>query len=206
MSVDAKALAISFSKPLDYVEKCLKFHRITSLPRFRTPDDGLANFYSDMTAHFSTEPSRTKQEFTAECDINVIMKRFIASGFDPSTLPLTSRKAMYGDFTSLPESYHAALNYVKSTESMFLELPADLRSRFDNDPQKFIDFVEDPANEAELVALGLAVASSSSDGPRSPDSAVGTLDDSSLEGSIPSKGKSSPKAPKNAPVEHSGAD
>lgn len=157
VSVDFVAhLAQAFNKPTHFVEAALKLHNITSLPKFRTPDDGLADFYSLMTSHYDESPSRTKQEFTAECDINVIMKRFIASDFDPTSLPLTSRKGMYGDFTNMPDSYHAALNYVRDTEASFLGLPADLRARFDNDPQVFLDFVSDAANVPELIKLGLA--------------------------------------------------
>jgi len=197
MSVDVEFLARAFDKPVEYVKRCVKFHGITSLPKLRTPDDGLGAFYSDMTAHFSDEPSRTKQEFTAECDINNIMARFAASNYDPSTLPMTSRKPMYGDFTGAPESYHAALNYVRDTERAFMELPAEFRAKLENDPQKFLDYIQDPANYDELVDLGFLLPSSSDD-PRSPNSAVGASDDIPQGGSIPPKGKSSSKAPKNA--------
>lgn len=168
------AIAYAFDKPYVFTEKCLKAHGVKlPLPRFRTPEDGLGPFYSDMTSLYNPgvkyidasgevkygPPSRTKQEFTAECDINNIMKRFIDSDFDVSSLPMTRRQAKYGDFTGLPESYHAAVNYVKGAQDAFMTLPADIRARFDNDPQKFLNFLDNPKadkrNYAELVEMGI---------------------------------------------------
>lgn len=156
--LDFDAIAEAFSKPVIYVEKCAKFHNVTSLPKVRFAGDGYDAFFSDLTALYSEEPSRTKQEFTAECDINNIMARFLATGGDMSALPLTTRKPIYGDLTTMPDSYHAALNYVKDTEHSFMQLDASLRARFDNNPQLFLDFVLNPDNSSELVKLGLATA------------------------------------------------
>ena len=156
------AIAYAFNKPYLFTERCLKAHDVKlPLPKFRTPDDGLGPFYSDMTSHFDLTPSRTKQEFTAECDINNIMKRYRDSDFDISTLPLTSRQAKYGDFTGLPESYHAAVNFVKGAQAQFMTLDADIRALFENDPQKFLNYLDDPTNKdhkkihAELVERGI---------------------------------------------------
>nr|QJB20916.1 MAG: internal scaffolding protein [Microvirus sp.] len=189
-------LAEVFDKPLHFVKKCVELHDVSlPLPRFRHADDGLGPFFSDMSSHYNTEPSMTKQEFTDECDINVIMRRFLASDFDPSVIPLTRSKPMYGDFTSVPESYHAALNYVIDTENMFLTLPAELRYRFDNDPQKFLNFYDDPANAAELVELGLKPRTPESSGPLSQSRAVGT-DDSPAAAAAQESFSSSSKAKK----------
>lgn len=154
-----KHVAAQFNKSLDYTEACIRVHAIKlPLPPVRSPNDGLNGFYSDMTAHFDLSPSLTKQEFVAECDINNILRKYVASGYDPSVLQFTKRQGQYGDFTSMPDSYHAALNYITDTRDMFMTLDAELRARFENDPQKFIDFVSDPANAAELVKLGLATS------------------------------------------------
>lgn len=180
-------LAAQFGKPIEYVKRCCEVHNVTSLPKFRTPDDGLGDFYSDMTAHFDITPSRTKQEFTEECDINTIMARFKASGGDPTVLPLNSRQARYGDFTSMPESYHAALNYVTDTKHEFMKLDAKIRARFDNDPQAFLNFVSDPNNGEELVKLGLASLVPASEEPPTQRSV-------SEEGTTAKGGKPSVKA------------
>lgn len=207
-------LACAYSKSVDYVKSCLKFYglSIESLPAIRVAGDGLDDFYSDMTALVfdpkkegpldadgkPTYPERsmTKQEFTAECDINTIMKRFVASDFDPTSLPISGRKPMYGDFSEAPESYHAAISYIKETERMFLTLSPDIRFRFDNDPQKFLSFVEDPANFDELVSMGLVTHPSIISTPAVSSRAEGGGDD----GSKPKASKSSSKASNNASV------
>lgn len=175
--VDAKTLSIQYDKPLAYVEDCLLRHRVEVLPRFRTSGDGFDPFYSDMTAHYNEEPSMTKQEFTAEVDINNIVKRFINSGGDPTSLPFTDRKAMYGDFTMLPDSYQSALNYVLDTKAEFMKLPADQRAKFDNNPQVFLDYVSDPKNLDALVEMGLAVKTDSN-APSDVDRIVSAIESS----------------------------
>lgn len=162
VDVDVEALAKAYNKPVLYVEKCLDFHGIKELPKFRTPDDGFGGFYSDMSAHFDTTPSMTKQEFAAELDINNIMNRFIASDGDPTVLTVNTRKAKYGDFTQMPDSYHSAMNYVIETKNEFMKLDAELRARFNNDPQLFLNFVADPKNHDELVRLGIVIEPQSS--------------------------------------------
>ena len=164
-------LAFAYDKPYEYAERCLKFHNVKlPLPKFRTPDDGLNDFISDMTAHFDMTPSMTKQEFTDECDINVLMRRFQQTQ-DPSVLKFNTRvpiaantfeyddngnKRPIVDLTNVSASYHEALNYVSDTKSEFMKLNADIRARFKNDPQEFLNFVANPANQEELIRMGLA--------------------------------------------------
>jgi phage internal scaffolding protein len=61
---------------------------------------------------------------------------------------------MYGDFSGLPD-YQGALNMVIAANEMFMALPSDLRTRFSNDPGRFIDFVQSASVE-QLLELGLA--------------------------------------------------
>lgn len=95
--------------------------------------------------------SRTKQSFAAECDINNIMKRFEKDGL---VLHVNKFDGQYGDFTNAPE-YHDAVNKVLAADDMFMSLPASLRTRFENDPGRFLAFVADPANVREMQSLGL---------------------------------------------------
>lgn len=180
---DFQSLATLYDKPLDYVKATCRVHGVdpAKLPAFRFAGDGLGPFYSDLSAFFDISPSMTKQEFAADCDINNIMKRFVASNFDPSVLNLSTRQAQYGDFTSMPDSYHAALNFIKDSDATFMKVDAGIRSRFDNDPQKFFDFVTDPRNSAELIDMGLA----------SP-SPLGSPEDATSSAGLP-KGKVSKK-------------
>lgn len=111
-----------------------------------------------------TGPSLTKQEFKDECDINVIMKRYEKDGF---LAHFNKYQGQYGDFLDAPE-FHEAQNKVLVATEMFMSLPAAIRSRFDNDPGAFLDFVGDPANGKELVELGLARAVDPDPAPPTP--------------------------------------
>ena len=63
----------------------------------------------------------------------------------------------YGDFSDVP-SYQASLHIVAHANEQFAALDAPLRTRFANDPSRFLAFATDPANLDEMVKLGLATA------------------------------------------------
>lgn len=96
------------------------------------------------------QPSLTKQEFAAENDINYIVERARVTG----ELPQKRTEPVYGDFTSVPE-YQEALNIVNEAENAFQSLPSIIRERFQNNPAMMLDFMADPKNRPEAVALGL---------------------------------------------------
>lgn len=99
------------------------------------------------------DPSRTKQEFAEECDINTIVKRFGITG----KLPVGVRMPQYGDFTEIG-SFHEAANAIAAANESFSAMPADVRSRFNNDPAAFVEFCGNEANRDEAIKLGLVVA------------------------------------------------
>lgn len=96
-------------------------------------------------------PSKTKQSFADEADINTVLNKWRRSGI---TTDVNLGTPVYADFSSGLD-YHAAVNAVMRTQQLFDTLPARVRDRVDNDPGKFIEFVEDPNNAQELVDLGL---------------------------------------------------
>lgn len=105
---------------------------------------------------YFNQPSRTKQHFKKECDINEIMRRFKKN----TNIDFLNRfqgylDGRFGDFSEVVD-YQTALNQLRQAEDVFMALPALVRKQFDNDPARFLDFVHDPANEAELVRMGLA--------------------------------------------------
>lgn len=103
-------------------------------------------------ALYGFEPTKTKQSFKQECDINEILKR-AKNGQDISKL-VNNRVARYGDFTNVPD-YRDALDMVNRAEGMFMQLDAKVRERFNNDPGRMISFLQDPANRDEAIKLGL---------------------------------------------------
>jgi len=98
------------------------------------PDDGL-----------------TQQNFQEETDINNIMAKFAKTGL----VDHVNRVAgSYGDFTTV-QDYQLHLDQVMAAQTAFMELPATIRRRFDNDPAHLLAFIQDPKNRDEAVSLGL---------------------------------------------------
>jgi len=99
------------------------------------------------------EPSMTDQSFAEEADINTIVRRFGLTGELPTSVSMPS----FADFERTYD-YHSAMLEIRAAEREFMRLPADLRTRFDNDPGRLVTFLEDPGNRAEAVSLGLVQA------------------------------------------------
>ena len=105
---------------------------------------------SDLSKLVFVRPTRTQQSFRDECDINSILRKFNVTG----QLPVGSVQPQYGDFSGITD-YQSALNAVMAAQDSFLELPAKIRARFDNDPALFVEFASDEANKDEMKAMGL---------------------------------------------------
>lgn len=95
----------------------------------------------------------TQDQFIEDCDVNVIMARYMKTGEMP---PINGRTGVYGDFTELP-SYQEALHTLTKANDMFMDIPAHIRLRFENDPQKLMDYLADSKNDEEAIKLGLKV-------------------------------------------------
>lgn len=94
--------------------------------------------------------SKAQQQFAEECDINTIVKRFGLTG----EMPEDFRAPVSGDFTGIVD-FKTAMDAVASAQSAFMELPAELRAHFKNDPQELVAFVSDGRNRDKAVELGL---------------------------------------------------
>lgn len=103
----------------------------------------------------SKDKPLTQQSAKDECDINVIIDRIKRGADIPSTQPNPPR---YGDFSSVPTDLRECLNVVRQADELFMTLDAKVRRRFDNDPAKMLDFLNDEKNRQEAVDLGLVYA------------------------------------------------
>ena len=119
-------------------------------PFLRTPYNYDLDAASNESGLHCEDATLAQQHFKDECDINNILRQFNITGLLPES-PLSPR---YGDFTGIGD-YHTALNRVIAAEDEFMALPALIRSRFDNDPAKLIDFLENQENKDEAIKLGL---------------------------------------------------
>jgi len=99
--------------------------------------------------HFKGE-SRTKQSFKDECDVNRIVARFQATGQLPN---INEIPPQYLDVTEM--DFQAHQNFIAEAQTMFQELPSAIRTKFENSPAKFLDFVSHEKNRPELAEMGL---------------------------------------------------
>ena len=108
---------------------------------------------SEKTGLDCRDESLTHQEFKEECDINTIIDRF---GIGEN--PVEAQQWVTNvDITNAPDNYMDVMNQLNLARDQFMNLPAKVRSQFDNDPSLFVNFVSDSANAEEMVRLGLAV-------------------------------------------------
>lgn len=89
---------------------------------------------------FDPAEKRTKDSFKDECDINEIMKRYKRNGQLPA---LVAREPRFGDFSNAME-YQDALNVVLTAQRQFDALPAAVRAECFNNPEVFLEKVQDP--------------------------------------------------------------
>lgn len=98
------------------------------------------------------EPSLAKQSFREECDINEIVRRFGVTG----ELPQGVVAPAYAEYDDVWD-FQTAMNAVVHAQESFNAMPAATRDRFQNDPQKFLEFFADERNRAEGEKLGLVM-------------------------------------------------
>ncbi len=103
-----------------------------------------------VQVHFKGK-GRTKQADRDSVDINLIMKKYVRTGLIDH---FSKHGAEYGFASAL--TFHECMNVVSKAETMFEELPAQARARFEGDPAVFLEFVQNPANQAEMFKLGLS--------------------------------------------------
>ena len=105
----------------------------------------------DFKTYFTGE-SLTRQEFKDDCDINRIVDKYTRTGrlpYDADNLGIYVDVSEVGD-------YQSALAFVTNAKESFNKLDVNVRKRFENSPQKLLDFLKDPENTDEAIKLGLA--------------------------------------------------
>ena len=94
---------------------------------------------------FGESDKAAKQSFKTQCDINSIIDKAMRTG----VLSHVNKHAeFYADMTDF--DYEEAQNEIARTNSAFYELPAELRSEFNNNPGAFRTYVSQATPE-EIV-------------------------------------------------------
>lgn len=100
-----------------------------------------------------SKDGRTRQEFAADCDINVILQHYEDTGAWRS---FNRVEGQYLDLSEGVPDLASALRVLDQATAAFMTLPARTRAEFDNDPVRFVAFCEDGENLEKLREWGLA--------------------------------------------------
>lgn len=87
-----------------------------------------------------------------DADINTLVRRFGLAGEMPQDVKLP----LLEDYDEVFD-FQTAMERVRVARDEFMRIPAEIRFRFSNDPQKFMEFCLDERNVPELRKLGLSV-------------------------------------------------
>lgn len=95
-----------------------------------------------------TQASLTQQHFKDDCDVNVILERFMRTGEMPSTYAIPSFQDVsdYADFRELQDAMSDAREYFDS-------LPARVRARYNNDLTHFYESLNTRQGYDEFLSL-----------------------------------------------------
>lgn len=95
----------------------------------------------------------TEQSHKDEVNINQIIRRH---GIDliQKTAMLRAPDMQWDDVTG--NDFQEAMFKVTKAQQTFDQMPSELRKKFDNNPAKFLDYVQNKDNLPEMVEMGLA--------------------------------------------------
>lgn len=100
---------------------------------------------------FSQE-SLAQQHFRDECDVNMIVDRYVKTGVMEH---LADVPPHYADVSEIPTDLISAYDAVYRAENAFMDLPSDLRKSLNNDPSRLGEWLSNPENKASAVKFGL---------------------------------------------------
>lgn len=95
-------------------------------------------------------PGKTEQAHAKDTDINYILKDYTRTGFIKHA---NRNQGRYDDVTGV--DFQDAMNIIATANSMFENLPSQIRKRFNQNPAEFLDFVQNPANGTEMERMGI---------------------------------------------------
>lgn len=99
-----------------------------------------------------TDKSRTQQEFKDECNINVIMERYMATGIINHT---SEYQPVFADVTAFQGDLQAAYDMIDRADAAFNALPSGLRAELNNNPRNLFAFISNPANKQKCIDYGI---------------------------------------------------
>jgi len=122
----------------------------------------------------------TEQHHADSCDVNKIIRKYDQTGL---LHHVNKMEATYGDVSGA--DFQAAQLLVAGAKTSFEKLPSNIRNRFSNSVQEYLEFFENPENRAEAIELGLVNADTPDDqdgigehvkDPKEPEKKIGKDD------------------------------
>lgn len=87
----------------------------------------------------------TKQSFRDQCDVNKIIAKAQKAG---GLSHLDQYEGVYADFANY--DFEGQQEILARGSSIFADLPSSIRAEFGNQPSRFFEYVNDPANAGNL--------------------------------------------------------
>lgn len=112
--------------------------------------------------------SKTQQHHVELVKVQNLIKQYDRSGV---LTHVAQGVAHYGDYSKVNE-YQQYLDFVNAANSLFAELPSNIREKFGNDPGQFFEYATDPKNKGDMEEMGLFPKPQeiSKEKPKSPES------------------------------------
>lgn len=108
---------------------------------------------SPRRVQFKTKgKSMTEQSHKDSCDIKLIMRKAEKTGMINH---VKRTEGQYVDLVGRPD-FHQSMNEITQAKSMFETIPATVREKFENNPQKWLDFVTNQDNREEMTQMGFS--------------------------------------------------
>jgi phage internal scaffolding protein len=92
----------------------------------------------------------TEQSHKKETDMNYILREYTRTGL---VRHAKNNEGKYDDIAV--QDFQEAMITVANAKTMFEELPAAIRKRFNQNPAEFLGFVQNPANLNEMQKMGI---------------------------------------------------
>ncbi len=102
--------------------------------------------------HFQKHDStlKVKREFAAESKIQNIINQYKKTG----QIGITNRsQPQYGFATGL--DFRESMEIVIKAKENFAKIPSEIRAKFGNSPELFLNFASDPLNQPQMAEWGL---------------------------------------------------
>lgn len=125
----------------------------------------------------------TEQAHKDTTDMNKILADYHRTGL---LRHAKQNEGRYDDVTA--QDFTEAMTIVANAKSMFEELPSNIRKEFHNQPEQFLNFVQNPKNAPEMLRMGilkgndgLDISGAVTTAPRAPEAKEIPLQTSSTE-------------------------